>query len=79
MQQFRKLKITITHIENSNGEVLTEFRAKGTANFTLEEIDKTINSAKRDWYKTLTDEQKKAGNVFSSTPVIPIIKRTDIN
>lgn len=55
MKQFRKLKVTIEHIVTTDGKVATQMHVKGTAQFTLEQINEIVNTAKKEWFKQAVD------------------------
>lgn len=66
MTQFRKLKITITHLETSTGNHLTEMKVKGSSRFTLEEINTLANKAKREFFENIQTDLQKNPNVLKS-------------
>jgi len=68
MKKFRKIKITINHIEQSDGKVFTEMNMKGVSNFTLQEIDSLINQSKRDYFKTVMDDFKNDPSILKDKP-----------
>lgn len=49
MKQFKKLKVTIEHIDTKAGNG-TQMHVKGTSQFTLEQINSIINAAKKEWF-----------------------------
>lgn len=63
MKQFRKLKVTIEHIETEEGKIATQMHVKGTAQFTLEEINNTINAAKKEWFKQAVERIESRNNL----------------
>lgn len=66
MKKFRKLKITIDHLETTDGLVATEMKTKGGSYFRLAEIDKIINDVKRDFFKTEVE--------FKNGPTLKAVK-----
>lgn len=63
MKQFKKLKVTIEHIETSTGHVATQMHVKGTSQFTLEEINSTIVAAKKEWFKQAVERIEGRNNL----------------
>lgn len=50
MKQFKKLKVSIEHIETADGKAATQMHVKGTSQFSLEEINTAIIAAKKEWF-----------------------------